>query len=552
MATTVIKGWFADLAKREFCKGCLKVTGRRIASISEEEKTRTLKPAIGSDMPLILAGLVDSHVHLESSMVMPSRFAEEASRYGTVATVSDPHEIANVLGLDGIRLMIEDAKKARIKMFFTAPSCVPATEKETSGARLKAKEMETLFKSKEVVALGEMMNYPGVIFGEEEVMEKIRMAKKYQYPVDGHAPGLIGKDLEQYIGAGISTDHECMSLKEAEEKISLGMKVLIREGSAARNFDALWPLIGTNPESVMLCTDDFHPDDLAEGHIDRLIRKGLQKGLDFFDLYQAASLNPIRHYHLNVGLLRANDPADFILVDDLDRFHVSSTWINGTRVAGEGASQSRLPEIIPVNRFEAQAVDPADLAVRGEEGMYRVIRAFDGELVTEHKIRKLTENQGYIMPDIRNDILKIVVINRYGPGVPSIGWIEGFGLKKGAMASSIAHDSHNLIAVGTDDKELSGAINLIIRNKGGISVFSENEGEILPLPVAGLMGMDTVTETGQKYRMLTEQARAMGSELKAPFMTLAFMALLVIPHLKIGDAGLFDGDRFSFVSLKAQ
>lgn len=545
------QGWFADFQARDFFWGRMEVNAGTIRSIIPSEGRRSHWPDLDEQHPLILPGLIDAHVHIESSMVMPSRFAEIASRYGTVATVSDPHEIANVLGVEGIRLMIEDAKKAVIPICFTAPSCVPATPFETAGALLEAEQLEPLISGGDVYALGEVMNYPGVIHGDKTVMEKIGLAEKHGMPVDGHAPGVRGEDLSKYIASGILTDHECSTLEEAEEKIGMGMKILIREGSAAKNFEALWPLIGKYPDRVMLCTDDFHPDELAYGHIDRLIRKGLAKGLDFFDLYRAGCLNPVAHYHLPVGTLNAGDSADFIMLDDLKSFHVLSSWIHGVPVSGAGVVGGKLPVIRERNRFEATPVNPDALRIRGTSGRFHVIRATDGELLTESKTLQLTENKGIINCDLAQDVLKIVVLNRYQPAVPSVAWIQGFGIRKGALASSIAHDSHNVIAVGTDDETLARAINLIIRNKGGIAVYDGEVEACLPLPVAGLISVMNVEETGKKYRELTERVKALGSTLQAPFMTLSFMALLVIPHLKIGDKGLFDSDNFRFIPLQA-
>ncbi|MFH0761472.1 MAG: adenine deaminase [Bacteroidota bacterium] len=552
MQSLKLQGWFADFNARDFFLGIMEIDSGKIISITQTKEQRSNWPEIDILHPLILPGLIDAHVHIESSMVMPTRFAEMASRYGTVATVSDPHEIANVLGVEGIRLMIKDAKKAVFPICFTAPSCVPATPFESAGAVLEAAQLEPLFFNKEVYALGEVMNYPGVIQGVKEVIDKIRLAEKYGTPVDGHAPGVRGRELERYISAGIHTDHECFALDEAEEKVEKGMKILIREGSDAKNFEVLWPLISKYPDRVMLCTDDFQPDELAKGHIDRFIRRGLAKGLSFFDLYQAGSLNPVAHYGIPVGTLKEGDKADFILVDDLNEFHVLSTWIRGISIYGPDAEPIKLPDIQILNRFEAQPVNPDDLRILGKGGLFNVISAYDGGLITEAKKIQLTENKGVINYSLNRDILKIVVINRYEPAVPSVAWIQGFGIRQGAMASSIAHDSHNVIAVGTNDETLARAINLVIRNRGGIAVCSDTFEDCLPLPVAGLMSIMSVEETGRRYRELTERVRSLGSMLQAPFMTLSFMALLVIPHLKIGDGGLFDSDRFRFIPLRAE
>jgi adenine deaminase len=549
MNSVELEGWFADFGSREFYQGQLRVVDGRIGSVEETGQLRIGWNDRHLIDRLILPGLVDAHVHIESSMLMPSRFAAQAVRFGTVATVSDPHEIANVLGLDGIRLMLSDAEHACIRIHFTAPSCVPATSLETSGATLGADELEPLFAANEVVALGEMMNYPGVVYGDPEVMKKIAMAQRYGRSVDGHAPGLTGSSLETYAAAGIATDHECSTIEEAREKIALGMKILIREGSSARNFDALAPLIDEFPDLVMLCTDDFHPDDLLQGHIDRLIRQGLGKGLDFFNLYRAASLNPSSHFGLRSGTLCPGDPADFVVVET-DPFKVCATWINGAEVFREGAAFPELYEVVPQNVFRAKPVTAGELEVRGESGDYRVIGATDGELLTEALIKRMGSRNGLVYSNISDDILKLAVINRYAQSPPAIAWITGFGLQQGALASSIAHDSHNIIAVGTSDEELAAAINAVIAGNGGIAVTGADGTTALSLPVAGLMSTMPAREVGEKYAELSRLAGTLGSPMKAPFMTLSFMALLVIPHLKLSDLGLFDCDTFRLTTLK--
>ncbi|MFA6126398.1 MAG: adenine deaminase [Bacteroidales bacterium] len=551
MESFKIKGWFADFDSQEFYFGEMAIGEGKVISIRESGKKRLTWEDRHLASAVILPGLVDAHVHIESSMLMPSRFARQAVRFGTVATVSDPHEIANVLGLAGIDLMLKDAEKACIKINFTAPSCVPATSLETAGAVLKADNLEALFSENKVVALGEMMNYPGVLFSDAEVLEKIKLAKRYNKPVDGHAPGLTGASLDTYIGAGIQTDHECSTLEEAEEKIGKGMKVLIREGSSARNFEQLYPLIDKYPGMVMLCSDDYHPDDLMYAHLDRLIRRGVEKGVNFFNLYRSASRNPVEHYLLKTGLLRPGDPADFIVAGGLDPFEVLATYIDGKPVFRNGKVEAELPAVEVKNVFNAFPVEPSDLEVPGKSGNYKVIRVWDGELLTGSEVAYLEDIKGVIYPDRTRDILKIVVLNRYTQAKPAIGWIAGFGLKHGALASSIAHDSHNIIAVGTSDALLARAINEIIQNKGGIAATNGEKSNTLALPVAGLMSTDEAAEVGWQYSALTESARGMGSKLKAPFMALSFMALLVIPHLKIGDRGLFDCDTFGFTDLKA-
>lgn len=551
MKISHLNGWFADFEQQNFYDGELILGDGKVIQIRETGKQRLTWEERDRIKPVILPGLVDSHVHIESSMLMPSRFAREAVRFGTVSTISDPHEIANVLGLAGVDLMMSDAGKACMKIFFTAPSCVPATALEAAGAVLNAENLEPLFAENRVVALGEMMNYPGVLAGDPEVLKKIRLAKKYGKPVDGHAPGLTEENLDAYVRAGITTDHECSTLEEAEEKIALGMKVLIREGSSARNFEPLHTLIDSFPALVMLCSDDYHPDDLLKGHIDRLVRRGLDAGLNFFNLYRAASLNPMEHYKLPTGRLQPGDPADFIISGGLDPFHVISTYINGQPVFHDGRVWPTLREIGSLNNFHAVTVAPADLEIKGQAGLYRVIRAWDGELITGSETAYITENHGVVDTDPGRDILKIVVLNRYQPAKPSVGLITGFGLKKGALASSIAHDSHNVIAVGATDEEIADAINRVILHQGGIAATVAGTTEILPLPVAGLMSTDTADTVGEGYARLTRIAVSLGSTLKAPFMTLSFMALLVIPHLKIGDKGLFNCDTFEFTDLRA-
>jgi adenine deaminase len=551
MQDVQLSGWFADFDRREFFFGRISIHDGRVVGIQETGDKRLTWNDREKVRPVILPGLVDSHVHIESSMLMPSRFAKQAIRFGTVATVSDPHEIANVLGLQGIGLMLKDAGKACIKIYFTAPSCVPATSLESAGAVLKALDLKKLFRDNQVVALGEMMNYPGVLSGDPDVLEKIHLSKQFNKPVDGHAPGLSGTSLDAYIHAGIHTDHECSTIPEAEEKISKGMKVLIREGSSARNFGQLYQLIDKYPGMVMLCTDDYHPDDLLTGHIDRLIRKGITGGVNFFNLYRAASINPVVHYQLHSGMLRPGDPADFLIADSLDPFHVTATYINGEPRFNDSQVLAEMPEIELLNAFQAVMIKPAELEIKGQTGHFRVIRVWDGELITGSEIAHLVANNGVVMGDLKQDVLKIVVVNRYTQAKPAIGWISGFGLKKGAMASSIAHDSHNIIAVGTSDIEIAQAINHVIINKGGIVATQSGHYEMLQLPVAGLMSTDDATLVGTAYASLTRLVKSLGSPLKAPFMALSFMALMVIPHLKIGDKGLFNCDTFEFTDLKA-
>ena len=535
-----VSGNIVDVIKERLFKGTIEIDKGRIISIKEEDVENT---------QYIIPGLIDSHIHVESSMLIPSEFARLAVTHGTVATVSDPHEIANVLGIDGIKYMINNGNKVPFKFYFGASSCVPATTFETSGASLGPDEIESLLKMDEIKYLSEMMNFPGVLFEDKEVMAKLRLAKKYNKPVDGHAPGLKGEDAKKYINAGISTDHECFTIEEALDKIYYGMKIQIREGSAAKNFEALNPLIKSHPEKIMLCSDDKHPDDLAEGHINLIIKRAIELGHDPVKVLRICTYNPVKHYNLEVGLLQQGDPADFAIVDDLENFNIKSTYINGEKVSDNGkALFSSIEESTP-NFFNTNPITENDIAIKSESEYINVMKAFDGQLITgKLKIKAKTEN-GFIISDVENDILKIVVINRYLANKPAIGFVNGFGLKKGAIASNVAHDSHNIIAVGTSDAEIVKAINKLIETKGGVSLVDNDSILHLPLPVAGIMSNEDAYKVAKKYKQLSQASKVLGSELNAPYMTLSFMALLVIPELKLSDKGLFDGDKFEFTSL---
>lgn len=531
-----------DFENRKFFKGVLRFSDDGIVSLEAVDSDE--------DLPYVLPGLVDAHVHIESSMLIPSRFAEMAVRHGTVATVSDPHEIANVLGKDGVRYMKRDAASVPMKIFFTAPSCVPATDFEQAGDRLSREDIGELLDEGDLVGLGEMMNYPGVLMDFPDVKGKIDEALSRGIPVDGHAPGLSGADLEKYIQAGISTDHEAVNIDEAREKIEKGMKILIREGSAAKNFDALASLVSDYPDRVMLCCDDLHPDDLMEGHINVIIRRGLEMGIDIFDMLKAASSNPISHYRLNVGQLKANDPADFIVVDSLESMSVLSTWINGKEVYSHGKISFKSANDDHPNKFITKHCKPDEFRFYGDSGIYRVIEAIDGSLLTLTHEAEMTSSDGLILPDTERDILKLVVVNRYKKTKPAVSWIKNFGLKSGAIGSSVAHDSHNIIVVGCSDEDINNVVNALIDSKGGIAVTEGGQTEVLALPVGGIMSSLSGEIVGRAYRKLTEDAIKSGSRLKAPFMTLSFMALLVIPELKLGDQGLFDGNDFKFIDPK--
>jgi len=501
-----------------------------------------------------LPGFVDAHVHIESSMLIPSEFARLSVVHGTVATVSDPHEIANVLGIEGVKYMIENGKKTPFKFNFGAPSCVPATSFESAGAMIDAAGVRELLEMPDIKYLAEMMNYPGVIFNDKEVHAKLQVAKDLGKPIDGHAPGVRGADIEKYIAAGISTDHESFTREEALEKLNLGMKILIREGSAAKNFEALIGLLPDWADEMMFCSDDKHPDDLIEGHINQLVARALAKGCDLFDVLQVACINPVAHYGLEVGLLREGDDADFILTDDIENFKIKATYINGELVAENGETKIKKVKADKPNKFNIGLMSrklfamPAPSEATSQN--IRVIKAIDGEIVTESYEAEAKILNGKAVSNTENDILKITVVNRYEKAPPALAFINGFNLKQGAIASCVGHDSHNIIAVGTDDIALTKAVNLIIENRGGISAVSNDKEMVLPLPVAGIMTTADGYETAAKYAAIDAFAKGeLGTTLTAPFMTLSFMALLVIPSLKLGDKGLFDGTGFEFLEV---
>jgi len=497
----------------------------------------------------ILPGFIDAHVHIESSMLVPSEFARMAVTHGTVATVSDPHEIANVLGVAGVEYMVNNGKQTPFKFYFGAPSCVPATNFETAGASIGPDEVHQLLLKDEIHYLAEMMNWPGVLFKDEEVMTKIRIAQQLGKPIDGHAPGLRGEEAQNYIAAGMSTDHECFTYDEATEKLELGMKVIIREGSAARNFEALYPLLEKYSDRIMFCSDDKHPDSLEEGHINLLVKRAVQKGIDVFKVLAAACINPIKHYKLNVGMLRVGDAADFIIVDDLINFRVKQTFITGNLVSDNGLSMIPSVENAIINHFNINKKNKEDFKIKAAGRRIKVIEVIDNQIVTNSIVAEVSVSDGNAVSDSGTDILKLAVINRYNDAVPAIAFVKNFGLKRGAIASSVAHDSHNIIVVGADDESIARAVNLIIEAKGGVSAVSPEQELIVKLPVAGLMSADNAYEVAKSYKEIDKFAKNLGSHLNAPFMTLSFLALLVIPSLKLSDKGLFDGNKFEFVNL---
>lgn len=527
----ILSGRIVDLHQKRIMAGRVVIDGQHIIAIDED-------PSV-TETHYIMPGFIDAHVHVESSLLVPSEFARLAVAHGTVGTVSDPHEIANVCGMDGIRFMLENGAQVPFHFAFGAPSCVPATTFETAGAEITVDDIVDLFTDDRIRYLSEMMNWPGVLFDDATVLAKIAAAQAAGRPVDGHAPGLRGDDAARYAAHGISTDHECFTLDEALDKIAVGMKILIREGSAARNFDALHPLLRSHPHMVMLCCDDAHPDMLAVGHIDRHIRRALQLGYDLFDVLRAACVHPVEHYGLNIGLLREGDPADLVVVDDLASFTVIETWINGQCVARKGQALFDSVPITPINRFDRSPISVADIQHDVVEGPIRIIGAHDGQLVT-------SEEHGHI-GDV--DVLKLVVVNRYGTTPPAVAYIKGIGSQRGALASSVAHDSHNIVAVGVSDADIVDAVNAVIAHRGGLCVTDAGETDVLPLPVAGLMSDRPAHEVAERYTMLDARAKSLGSPLRAPFMTLSFMALLVIPDLKLSDKGLFSGKTFNFVEL---
>lgn len=522
--------------------------------------TQSPKESSGQLISYILPGFIDAHVHIESSMLIPAEFARLSVVHGTVATVSDPHEIANVSGVKGVEYMLENAKQSPFKFYFGAPSCVPATIFETAGAAVTAEEVEALLQKPEIKYLSEMMNFPGVLQGDAEVMKKIAAAQKHYKPIDGHAPGLRGEAAAKYITAGsklpvITTDHECFTREEALDKLKYGMKILIREGSAAKNFEALISLLPDHPDEIMFCSDDKHPDSLVEGHINQLVKRALAKGMDLFKILKAACVNPVLHYNLEVGLLKKNDPADFIVVNNLQEFKIMQTYIQGHLVAENGKTLIPSSPSAPINNFNCSKKSPGEFAISdaaflppGESGLH-VIEALDGQLITNCLVEEPTIVNGQVAGNVEKDILKIAVVNRYFNAPPAIAFVKRFGLKQGAIASSVAHDSHNIIAVGADDEGICDAINLLIAHKGGICVVNGREQLVLPLPVAGIMTGEEGYAVAAKYARLDKAAKALGSRLESPFMTLSFMALLVIPHIKLSDKGLFDGDRFAFMPL---
>ena len=534
-----IYGNLVDIHNRNIYPACITIGNKKIIKI---EKTKSVPDLY------IMPGLIDAHIHIESSMITPGAFACAALQHGTIGVVADPHEIANVLGIKGINFMIRDGLKVPMKFWFGASPCVPATDFETNGATLTHIEIEKLLKRKEIKFLSEVMNFPGVIYDDKEIHRKINIAKEAYKVIDGHAPGLSGEMLRKYVLSGISTDHECSTIEEAEEKISLGMKILIREGSAARNLNSLKKLFYSHPEMLMLCSDDLHPEMLLKRHINKLVAGLISEGFNVFDVICSATINSITHYNLEMGLLKKGDPADFILVKSLKQMEVLETWINGEKVFSNGKLNFTYNAGRAINKFHCSPISDNDIKVISDGVNMRIIEAFDGELLTKELFQNCNGNE-IINSDLQKDILKIVVKDRYKDFPPVKGFIKGFGLNKGAFASSIAHDSHNIISIGTNDFDIVKSINEVIKIKGGLAVSYEGNIESLQLNIGGIMTTRSCKEVAYDCEKLNALVKSLGCTMIAPFMTLSFMALLVIPDLKIGDRGLFDVKKFEKVQL---
>jgi adenine deaminase len=543
MKSFELEGKIVDIHNERIFPGKITVKNGHIDKIEEIEDSISLY--------YIMPGFIDAHVHIESSMLVPSEFARLAVVHGTVSTVSDPHEIANVCGIEGIRFMIENGSKVPFKFNFGASSCVPATTFETAGATISADEIEQLLADERIKYMSEMMNFPGVIYDFPDVMEKIKIAHASGKPIDGHAPGLQGGGLQKYASAGITSDHESFTYDEAKEKIGLGMKTIIREGTAAKNFEALHTLISEHNNMVMFCSDDKHPDDLVLNHINKIASRAIAKGHKLFDVLRAACVNPVLHYNLEVGLLREGDPADLILVNNLTEFDVFRTYIDGALTSENGKSLIERVEFTNLNNFNCSTKSPSDFEIQsnGKENL-NVIEALDGELITKRIVLPAKVENNLLVSDVENDVLKLTVVNRYEDVKPAVAFIRNFGLKRGAIASSVGHDSHNITAVGVDDESIAKAVNAVIKLKGGMVLYDGMECYEIPLPVAGLMSDGDGYIVAEQYATISRKARELGSPLHSPFMTLSFMALLVIPYIKLSDKGLFDGEKFEFMDLQ--
>ena len=550
-----IKGHIVDVVRREIYDGELVIEGEKIVEVKRCELPEREKP-----WPYLMPGFIDGHVHIESSMIVPHKFARIAVSHGTIGVIADPHEIGNVLGVEGVNYMIRSGREAHFNFLFGAPSCVPAVggDIETCGKVIDVKDTEALMARDDIGFLGEMMNYPGVLADDKEVMAKIKAALRNGKPVDGHAPGLTGHQRDRYAAAGITTDHECSTLDEGRSCIKAGMKVIIREGSAAKDYQLLSPLIKESPNMVMFCTDDCHPDDFVRGHINLIVKRALADGYDLWDVLQAACVNAQKHYKQMWGLLQVGDPATFITVDRISpHFRVESTVIRGKEVFNYNASlpsdqsnkDDHILDLNFPNNFVAVPITADDIDIDLKPGdTVHIIHASDGSLVTQHDEVELTGNPLFDSRYPWTAVQKIVVYNRYVPGAkPVVGLVRGFDISEGAIAGSVAHDCHNIVAIGSSDEYLVKAINRIVEMRGGQVVVSPDEMLDIPLPIAGLMAPMSGYEIAFRTLCIQDMVKKIGCKMTSPFITMAFMCLPVIPDIKITDRHLMDTKTFSAI-----
>jgi adenine deaminase len=520
-----------------------------VAGIGEYEGNKVIDAA----SKLILPGLIDSHVHLESSMLTPVEFAKAVLPNGTTAVVADPHEIANVLGKKGIAYILKASEGLPLDFYFMLPSCVPATSLETSGARLKAADLMPFLKHRRVLGLAEIMNYPGVLSGDAGVLQKLRSFS--DQIIDGHAPGLSGKDLSAYVGAGITSDHECTSTDEAREKMRLGMTIFIREGSAAKDMEALLPAVTpANSRCFCLATDDFQPGDLKKG-INELVKKAIRLGLDPMTAVQMATINPARHFGLKrKGAVLPGYDADLVIIDSFDDFTVEMVFKQGKLVAKgdtcvipfKSSYQEQTKRTVRI-----RSVTKQDIRIKAATGHARVIELIPDQIETRHSVLPVSEQGGFVFSDPERDILKLIVIERHkASGNIGLGLVKGFGLRSGAIAGTVAHDSHNIIAAGISDDDILVAVSEIRKLQGGLVVVHNKKvlAEI-PLPVAGLISDKPLSYVVKKLAEIEAAVNELGVRIKHPFGTLSFLALPVIPELKLTDMGLVDVNQFKFVEL---
>jgi adenine deaminase len=541
-----------DVFSGEVKAGAVAIAGGRIAGIGDYAARTTID--LGGRY--IAPGFIDSHVHIESAMTCVGEFARAVAVRGTTAVVADPHEIANVLGAAGVRHMLASAEHQPVRILFTLPSCVPATEMETAGARLTAADLEPFFAEPAVVGLGEMMNYPGVLAGDPEVLNKIAAARRHGKPVDGHAPGLAGKGLAAYVAAGIGSDHECTTAAEALEKLAAGMQIMIRQGTGARNLEALLPVVSErNARRLMWCTDDRHPHDLlTEGHIDSMVAAAVRAGLELVTAVRMATLNPAERFGLShLGAIAPGRQADLVVFSDPGCQRIEEVYVGGRPVAQDGRMVAGVPApaTVPVPPSMSLGSQALDFSVPAGGRQVRVIDLIPDQILTRHSLEPAPVEAGRLVSDPRRDLLKIAVVERHtGSGRIGLGMVRGFGLRQGALASSVAHDSHNILVVGVTDAEMRAAVAEVAAMGGGIAAaVGGRTAAKLPLPVAGLMSLEPMQAVSDAMDRLVQTAREFGSPLKEPFMALSFLALPVIPELKITDRGLVDVLQFQHVGL---